>query len=99
PTDTSTLSLHDALPISELRLPLNGDDAGDFQVGLGDERVLRVIFDEEFKFRARLILLGKARCRVGLAGGKLESRLGQLQGQNARDRKSTRLNSSHVKIS
>src|SRR5690606_40994213 len=71
PTDISTLSLHDALPISAAAYAVN-------RLAEGDKAGFRATLDPTVPL-ARTIF-----------------RAGQRHG---RDRKSTRLNSSHVKIS
>src|SRR5690606_41072125 len=85
-TEISTLSLHDALPISVNWIT---EDVGD------DVDV------ERFKFTGQVSLTREIGGRLGLAAvpsilfnpDELE------EGENPLDRKSTRLNSSHVKIS
>src|SRR5207302_9273566 len=77
-TEISTLSLHDALPISLA--------AGQLHAALADGRAVAV-------GEARDEVVG-----VGPAGGLLDLGLARA-GLEEADRKSTRLNSSHVKIS
>src|SRR5690606_40417925 len=90
PTDTYTLSLHDALPISKARIipPRHVQEAA------ADHGPRRVIFHRQaLKPRGRLQpavdeRLHRPPPRVGVAAVRQHP-----------DRKSTRLNSSHVKIS
>src|SRR5690606_41945749 len=74
PSELSTLSLHDALPIS---------DVGGVRLNLRDEDMVMSAYDEMLRtVRAR-------RPQARLEGAAVQPI----------DRKSTRLNSSHVKIS
>src|SRR5690606_42013237 len=84
PSPLSTLSLHDALPIS---LP-----GADPRVP-GHTRAKRQMKDHRLQERATQSLRLFENVRVG--GHRLPTRTFS----NSRDRKSTRLNSSHVKIS
>src|SRR5207253_9563365 len=88
PTQTYPLSLHDALPISHDLLDASGD--GDERVeidpGLGAHRVQGV--DE--------VLAADVPRRARREGASAQAADGGIE---VRDRKSTRLNSSHVAIS
>src|SRR5690606_42136887 len=78
-----TLSLHDALPISRLELPY----------------LSHGIYGHALRCHRELHPLQVHRLRGGVSGG-LFPRGPELPGDRSRrDRKSTRLNSSHVKIS
>src|SRR5690606_41534200 len=87
----STLSLHDALPISDRR----GLERGEIGTGVGFGEALAPVFLAgqnlgQVAFLLRVVALGD------------DHRAGQEQAEDVarrRDRKSTRLNSSHVKIS
>src|SRR5207253_8817636 len=97
-SDVATLSLHDALPISRRQVAGLGEQ-GPYGASVGsDERA-----GSEGTGRPRGVgaggsLLG-ARNAVGVGGGgPNRARLGS-DGAAEEDRKSTRLNSSHVAIS
>src|SRR5690606_41502168 len=96
PPLTSTLSLHDALPISfPRRQGLQGVAIQPLphREGVGDFPVLR-------GFRFHLQQLGMPVLEAEIPGESLEkSNASQGYPQHFLDRKSTRLNSSHVKIS
>src|SRR5207249_10882018 len=87
----STLSLHDALPISESIDPLVRQRVGD--------RVLHGAGE----IGPEPLLLGAAGQRVRLSvvenGGRVEAHRDAVGDVESGDRKSTRLNSSHVSIS
>src|SRR5207249_10096534 len=95
PTRTSTLSLHDALPIcvrprQELlaeRERIRGEGAHDLAVGT--------------RSRDRVVDHGDdaAPALPGALGHELLDPIGESRHGGGRDRKSTRLNSSHVSIS
>src|SRR5690606_42106603 len=81
--ETCTLSLHDALPISATSRPAP-------HTGSSAGSLFQLLRDGEPRTRADLVSAsGMARSTVA---GRIEELLGT-------DRKSTRLNSSHVKIS
>src|SRR5690606_41033109 len=89
PSAISTLSLHDALPI--FGYSRSADTAGNRRKYLG---VLQI---DACKIRFRLCLLvGRLRVVMSLTAHGIH--LGKFR-ISTRDRKSTRLNSSHVKIS
>src|SRR5690606_41570207 len=89
PTDIYTLSLHDALPIS----PRSGAPRAGAHVP-AHARLLRA---ERARERARR--QPPARGRGTPAGAVRRAARRGGRDRRARDRKSTRLNSSHVKIS
>src|SRR5699024_12693885 len=98
-SDTSSLSLHDALPISQVVAHRNGAGGGVHLFG-GD--------DVAHGLRHLLALVGdhavvqpEAGEAVACGGrlGQLVLVVGETQVQSTADRKSTRLNSSHVSIS
>src|SRR5690606_41331689 len=80
PTEIYALSLHDALPISTVRLP----DAGEFRIDHGAVVIAAITSCTNTSNPAVMMAAGL------LAKKAVERGL---------DRKSTRLNSSHVKIS
>src|SRR5690606_41879816 len=83
-TVTYTLSLHDALPIS-----------ADLQVHRGDALFVDGDAAEGADGLGQIAVLDR---RKGYAD-ELAARLGNVNARGTVDRKSTRLNSSHVKIS
>src|SRR5690606_42145596 len=88
PTGTSLLSLHDALPICHRAVTVRG--RGDLQHA------------RERRFQRSAARRSRGRRRSGRAGAALsvvDRRGGGRRERACRDRKSTRLNSSHVKIS
>src|SRR5690606_41593932 len=87
-TEIYTLSLHDALPISYLVLRLNRDSATG---GLSD--AMRAELREAAQQNRQEFAQQRAESRDFQSG--LDRQVSELR----RDRKSTRLNSSHVKIS
>src|SRR5690606_39299934 len=90
PTILSFRSLHDALPISKGLLQERAPHQP-MQLGLVLQRSVRYVANVPGIPVGRLIVLGPPGIQVGVE-------LFFLQGA-AQDRKSTRLNSSHVKIS
>src|SRR5439155_5842722 len=90
-----TLSLHDALPICRLTRRLDGDDISDQRRRSAEhETVHRIIVE-----RRRL---ADVRGRVEGDGHRDRARrcrARDVECRSTRDRKSTRLNSSHVAIS
>src|SRR5207249_10350617 len=92
PTDPSTLSLHDALPISGAR-----QDREQRHLGKGDRRIAVVGHQDVLAGHGQLVPAAGAR-----PVHDAEPRLLRLAGRfldGVTDRKSTRLNSSHVSIS
>src|SRR5690606_42149743 len=89
PTELYPLSLHDALPI----LPSRGAGSGDpaYRVTLVGRASSRRALEQSARLWSAPVPW-----RFGITRGK---RQGTAAVQNALDRKSTRLNSSHVKIS
>src|SRR5690606_39748436 len=89
PPDISTLSLHDALPISEFvnTVPNDFDGLADHLLFHLQKNGIKII---EIKAITRLI-------QYPQRGGVLAAKI--LFDSIGLDRKSTRLNSSHVKIS
>src|SRR5690606_40276870 len=87
-TATYSLSLHDALPIymAQRRLDQREGDAG----------IGRLAPAEAEAFPQQAHDLGDAGIGIGIGGAAADH---HQRGLMARDRKSTRLNSSHVKIS
>src|SRR5439155_18496430 len=96
PTDIHTLSLHDALPISHsgpglfARRPGGGEGAG--AAVRGDAVPIAA---QERDRRAGVVRDGVQPLRAGAAAGAAAHHFTM----EAQDRKSTRLNSSHVAIS
>src|SRR5207302_11397181 len=94
PTDTYTLSLHDALPISQR------DGLHDERAGAHPQRSASARFAAA---GVRLFLLHVPALQPRLSAsplwGRGDARADAAVAAQCRDRKSTRLNSSHVKIS
>src|SRR5207249_6176833 len=96
-TQTHPLSLHDALPISRHGRDVGDESAVAFLAALQRQRGLIALVDdtdEVRRARHQLRLLGSGR-----PGGSLVERERRDGLAAAVDRKSTRLNSSHVSIS
>src|SRR5690606_41062924 len=89
-----TLSLHDALPICNFtRFYKHDFRAGRSVATLNDIHVLVVDDNKQMRFLVRCLL------RAGGINKVTEAETGAQAFDVMRDRKSTRLNSSHVKIS
>src|SRR5690606_42016861 len=86
PNAIYTLSLHDALPIFKI--------AGSMGFKEGFHKASPVLLEPIMK-----VEIVTPEDYLGDVMGDVSRRRGVLQGQDDRDRKSTRLNSSHVKIS
>src|SRR5690606_41514107 len=98
PAHTSTPSLHDALPISDrLGVPLERQDVGGDPV---EEPAVVADDDRAAGEGGERVLQGPQGIDVEVVGRLVEQEhvAGALD-QPGQDRKSTRLNSSHVKIS
>src|SRR5690606_41990010 len=94
-----TLSLHDALPIYPALL---GQDLRDFhQMRLGDAKSFCNFTDGAQAFMVRACINKHAQCIVSKCGEAHRCKASQEERDRliGLDRKSTRLNSSHVKIS
>src|SRR5699024_11961056 len=94
---TFSLSLHDALPIfvdghRARRVLLLADHRGAAVIG-------HVVLRDVVRLRVRGGVLGRSRGRVLQSGGRLTVGHHGAQALPGEDRKSTRLNSSHVSIS
>src|SRR5690606_41418304 len=96
--ESATLSLHDALPISRLTRGAGEDRAFAVRVGEAEQRFARVQRATRGLRVERRRLVG---LRRDLAFGvhRLVHPIVPDQRRAGQDRKSTRLNSSHVKIS
>src|SRR5690606_40301612 len=95
PTETSPLSLHDALPIYATAHPWVRDHE------LKPKSVVREMVERAMTFGELVAAYGLARSEGVLLRYLTDAyrALGRLVPPHLRDRKSTRLNSSHVKIS
>src|SRR5690606_41936044 len=98
-SESSTLSLHDALPIS------SGDDSDSDDVGdIHDVDRGKFLADPVGQDLAQILVHLDQRTRTwgdsaeGLNRGPLGANLIKMHKDLCQDRKSTRLNSSHVKI-
>src|SRR5690606_40150305 len=93
---TSLLSLHDALPISRHAKYVDGHDG----FGVGGDLALHVVGIQLVRVRLHI---SQHRKRVATQYGSHRSKIGIGRSNDfiagSEDRKSTRLNSSHVKIS
>src|SRR5690606_39733685 len=85
--DISPLSLHDALPIYPVRVV--GDVVAARRVGAGGREVIAAVDEVRVAHHQRHVV----------ARRRPEPSLAEAAARHALDRKSTRLNSSHVKIS
>ena len=70
---------------AELRLGLQGGDAGEIDLGVGHEDVGGVLVDELLELSAGLVVQVEAALAVGLAGGQVEVDLGQFEGDDGGD--------------
>src|SRR5205807_10119711 len=97
PTVIYTLSLHDALPICRL-----ADGARLRAEGRAGERAERAVVDGEGDLRGHVGAVGGERLERELRAVRrvdVDHRVGREDRQRSADRKSTRLNSSHLVIS
>src|SRR5207249_7791237 len=98
PPETYTLSLHDALPILETPPLQLGDEAAELPVAVRDLAV--VLRDEAVEVQRLLVVAAGVDRGVVGSGVRLVLHVeGRGRRDRVRDRKSTRLNSSHVSIS
>src|SRR5690606_39669930 len=91
-----TLSLHDALPILAVLLGRSAELRKDAAAHLGTIARLREQIDS---LNARLKELDEELDSLAPQPGAVQETLQRLRELSEQDRKSTRLNSSHVKIS
>src|SRR5690606_41539788 len=96
-TQISTLSLHDALPISATQRDLAGDLLENWGAELQELEPIEVKLEPSAQAGAGHVEQVALEARVTETGTLRLAAISQRSGQ--RDRKSTRLNSSHVKIS